>query len=416
MLSLREKLKEQILSAKTAAIGRIAEKILSHAVAEGADSITVDAKGAEGEVVFYDGKEIKGRLAIPEKIKDDIFLVFKELSGVSGKQKTGMFKKQILGKKIIFFLEVVILPPAERIIIKLENRRFDLIEIGRLGFEKKSLEKIKKFLAGRRGFVLDIGPFNSGKTTALYSFINHLNQSNLNITTLEKEISYDIPAVNQSELSFKEGFGYPFPLSSLLRQDPDVVMIDEICDKEAVEASLHLADRGYFVLAGIYGTSFSATFDFLSGLGVSLPLFSSTAKIIINQRLARRNCPYCLESRKITREEAERIKEVIDVGAVLKKMRQEKINPMNISCLEDMNIFKSRGCGKCRRSGQSGEVGIFEVLEVDETVKKHLRSGHFAAAAAENKNQGCFTLSEAAFAKLSLGIINAEEFLKIVSI
>jgi type IV pilus assembly protein PilB len=415
MLSLKEKLKEQILSAKTAAVGRIAEKILGYAAMEDVDEIVIDSADEDAEVKFYDKGEIKGRLVVPNKIKAEIIGIFKGLAGLEKGQKSGFFKKQTLGKKIIFSLTVYNSGEKEKIIIKIDSGCFDLIEVGQLGFEKKSLLKIKDILSKKRGLVLDIGPFNSGKTSTLYSFINHINRSNLNITTLEKEISYDIPSVNQSKLSFKEGFGYPFPLSSLLRQDPDVVMIDEVSDKDAAEAALHLADCGYFVLAGLYGTGLTATFDFLSGLGVSLPLFCETAKMVVNQRLAHRNCPYCLKSVKLTKEQAGRIKETVDEGQVLEKMRRERINSASVSKLEDLKIFKSSGCGKCRQSGQGGEIGVFEILEITAEVKKFLREGHFSRAAAEIKNQDGFTLVEAAFAKLSLGVIGLEEFLRIVS-
>ncbi|MFA5248110.1 MAG: ATPase, T2SS/T4P/T4SS family [Patescibacteria group bacterium] len=416
MLSLKEKLKEQVLSAKSAAAGRIAEKILGYAAMEDVDEIIIEAGAKKAEVRFYDTGEVKGCLAMSEKIKNEVIDIFKELGGLKNGCRTGSFKKQTLGKKIIFSLTVYNSGVEEKIIVKVANSRFDLIEIGRLGLEKKSLARVKLMLEKKSGLILSIGQFNSGKTSTLYSFINYINCSDLNITTLEKQISYDIPNINQSELSLKEGFGYPFPLSSLLRQDPDVVMIDEIVDKDATEAALHLADRGYFVLAGLYGDDFASVFKFLSGLGVSLPLFCATAKMIIIQRLARRNCPYCLKSSKLTKEQAERIKETINIGEVLKKMRQEKINSAGISRLEEMNVFKGQGCEKCRRTGLAGDIGIFEVLEITASVKKSLREGHFSTAAAEIKNQDSFTLAEAAFAKLSLGVIGVEEFLRIVSI
>jgi type II secretory ATPase GspE/PulE/Tfp pilus assembly ATPase PilB-like protein len=165
----------------------------------------------------------------------------------------------------------------------------------------------------------------------------------------------------------------------------------------------------------LYGSNVEGMFNFLSGLGASLPLFCSTAKMLINQRLVSRNCPFCSKAEKLTKEQIGRIKEAVDADKFLSRAKRSKIVPAKVSRLEDLGVFSGVGCEKCRHYDSPEKIGIFEILEITDEVKKFIRQGHFRRAAAEIEKQGNPTLAEEAFAKLTAGVINLEEFLKAVS-
>lgn len=415
MRVLKEKNKQQLALAGDVATSRILGKILDYAVAESVDELIFESAPKGGAVKFYDAGEKKGKLNFSSEVKDLIFGAIKDLAGLSGKKdgERGQFKKEALGGKIVFSVSRYSSRQSEKIIITLARDKFEIFDLGQLGFEKNYLSRVKDFLAKGKGLVLIQGPFNSGKTTTLYSFVNYVNRPDLNITTFENEISADMPAVNQSRLGDNPGLRYPLSLSSILRQDPDVVMIDEMTDKDAVEAALHLADRGYLVLAGIYSKDTASTLDFLQGLGVSLPLFADTVKMVVNQRLVARNCPRCLEKINLGREMAGRLKSFFGRADFLTQLKAKKLISAGVKGIEDIVFYQGRGCDACRRKGLDGRIGVFEVLEMNQDIKKLIKGGHFLSVNNQVSRQEGFSLSESAFIKAAAGLIPPSEALRL---
>jgi type IV pilus assembly protein PilB len=285
------------------------------------------------------------------------------------------------------------------------------MSLRRLGLEKRALGQVKEVLQKGRGAVVIISPFNSGKTTTLYSLVEQVNRPDLNVTTFEHQIKVDMPNINQSQVSPGKN---NVSLSSILKQDPDVVMIDELIDKDGVEAALHLAERGYFVLAGIYGTNLSSTLDFMQGLGVSLPLFVSSVKMVINQRLVFSNCPRCLVKEKVSKDVLAEIKKIFSRSGFFDELKNCRIIPVSAKSVDDLSFYKGAGCQFCKKTGLSGKTAVFEVLSVDDDVKKMIREGHFSSLKGQSAEQGNFTLSESAFMKAAAGIIPLSEVLKII--
>lgn len=414
MKTIKEKKKQQLSLATDLAAGRILEKILGYAVAEEVDEMIFDSSVKGAKVRFCDAGHIKGELSFPSSVRGSIFSALKELSGASC-DRPGEFKRDLPGGKILFSVSLYKREKEEMIIVSLSRTSFEVLGVCQLGFEKKVLGRVKEVLEeGGKGLVLVTGPFDSGKTSTLYSFISHINSPELNITTFERQISFDLPDVNQSPFGDKPGLRQPFSLSSILRQDPDVVMIDEATDKAAIDAALNLSDRGYFVLAGLFGRKFSSTLDFLQGLDVSLPLFVSSVKMLVNQRTAARNCPSCLKRSKMDRTSFSRMKTALFRPGLFEELKERKLVGDGVSGLEDIAFYESVGCDKCRGKGSLGRVGVFEVLMMSDEVVKAIRGGHFSSVDLEVSRQDCFTLAESALIKAAAGIISPKELLKII--
>ncbi len=415
MNDLKMKNKDSLGEIKGAATGRILDKILDYAVAEDIDEMILESSSGRGSVRFYDAGEIKGRLAFDSSIKGDFFSSLEKLACLSksGSVRSGGFKKDFAGVRVVFSVSAYGTKEEPRFIVSLNHDDFQVLGLGQLGFEKAVSGRVKAVLEEGKGLVLIVGPFNSGKTTTLYSFINHINSSEINVATFEDDISADLPSVNQSRLSGQKGAGRLPALSFILRQDPDVVMLDELVDRDGIEAALHLADRGYFVLAGLYGRNLCSTLDFLQGLGVPLPLFASSVKMIINQRLVNRNCPFCLEKVRLGRESARRLKRAFPGKNLFDAWREEKIVGSEFESLEDASFYRSRGCDKCRQKGLSGKVAVFEVLSMDKEMASSIKTGHFSSLKLQPEKQGTFSLAESALIKAMAGLIPLEEVFKI---
>ena len=416
MYSFKEKTKEQLTIAEDAATARVIDKILNYAINEEIDELIVAEEKGQGEVKFYEAGQNKGHLLLTEKTREKVCSALKEIAGLKGDVRAGIergeFKKQSLGKKIVFSVAVYNSRAGEKIVIGVKQEKIVPLNIGHLGSERKTLDKVKKVLDKGQGMVLVVGPFNSGKTGTLYSFLEYLNKPELNVMTVESEVGCELPTVNQSRLNHRAGFDHSSALYSVLRQDPDVVMIDEIADKEAANSAFNLAERGYLVLAGIYSRNISSGLDFFQELGVNLRLFNAAVKLVVSQRLLPKNCSHCLKKEKITKTNLEKMKQEFGDKFLL-RLKAEKVISDKIKTWEDISFYRGQGCARCNNTGIVGKIGVFEVLEINTETKKLIKEGHLSKVNSEIKKQSGYTLAEDALAKAANGIVSLDEALKI---
>jgi type II secretory ATPase GspE/PulE/Tfp pilus assembly ATPase PilB-like protein len=414
---LREKLKDQLALEVDAKTIRVIDKLLNYAVGIEADEIYFEPETERLAVIFRAGGEVKNKIFLPKKIEDALLSGLQEMAGADRGAPDGngggKFKKDYLGYKIIFSLAKLPTAAGERIIIDLDRENFELLQIGRLGLAGKNLAVVKNNLAGRKGLILVIGGFNSGRTTTLYSFLNCLSGPELNLTTVESDIAFDLPEINQSRLDPISGYGSREAMNSLRRQDIDAAMIGEIFDRATAETALHLARAGHLVLAGFYGRDFMSALSFFQDLGIAPSLFADNIKLVVTQSLIGRNCPYCLGRQRLGRAAYRRLEEKLSLNNLLPRLKAEKIISEKIRQAEDLVFYKSGGCPRCRNSGTAGKIGIFEVLAIDSEVKKLIGTGHFSAIQSELEKQGGYGLAQDALAKALQGLTSVEEVFKI---
>ena len=233
------------------------------------------------------------------------------------------------------------------------------LSLTELGLSEHNLKIIKNNIKKTQGLILVTGPTGSGKTTTLYSILHLLNSQEVNICTIEDPIEYDIPRINQTQVNSKAGITFTEGLRSFLRQNPNIIMIGEIRDKETLQMAIHASLTGHLVLSTLHTNNASLAIPRLIDMGAEPFLIASTVNIIIAQRLVRKNCHRCLSSQKIDTEILDIIKKQLSLNAHSK---------FDIDMFD--TTYKTKGCKSCNNSGYHGQLGIFEVLEVTQNIKQ----------------------------------------------
>jgi type II secretory ATPase GspE/PulE/Tfp pilus assembly ATPase PilB-like protein len=285
-------------------------------------------------------------------------------------------------------------------ILKSAARPFSLKE---LGLSQKAVGIIEKEIKKPHGMILVTGPTGHGKTTTLYAIIHILNRPEVNITTIEDPIEYEIPRINQTQVNPKAGVTFANGLRSLLRQNPDIIMVGEIRDNETVDISVHAALTGHLVLSTLHTNDAPGALPRLLDMGAPAFLLSSTVNLVIAQRLVRRICTSCIESYKISPE----IKRLISAQIAITGDTQIRNVPTT--------LFRGKGCKVCGHSGFSGQVGIFEVFQVTEAIRALiLKTAPVSEIRKQTIKDGMVSMFEDGLSKVERGITTIEEILRVV--
>jgi type IV pilus assembly protein PilB len=325
----------------------------------------------------------------------------------------GRFKIEKDDYKIAFRVSTLPIFDGEKVVMRLLNENLKGLNLENLGFWGKSLEAVKRAVDKPSGMILVTGPTGSGKTTTLYSILEILNTPDVNINTVEDPIEYRMPRVNQTQVSPKIGLTFASGLRALLRQDPDIIMVGEIRDEETAEMAIHAALTGHLVLSTLHTNSASATLPRLLDMKVEPFLVATTVNAIVAQRLVRKLCPDCRRHYKPEKSEIKSIGEKFKIERIVEIVNREKIS--SAKKLEDMDFYRSVGCERCRKEGYKGRVGIYEVLEISDSIRSCINKG---ATADEIErlavSEGMLTIAEDGFIKAIKGITSIEEIMRAV--
>ncbi len=306
----------------------------------------------------------------------------------------GRVKLNIKGMEVD--LRVSTLPTifGEKVVIRILNRDEGLLNIGKLGFEGYNYEALKKLTKKPYGILLATGPTGSGKSTTLFAILNQLNDMKKNIITIEDPVEYQIDGINQVQANSKTNLTFARTLRSILRQDPDIIMVGEIRDEETAQIAVRAALTGHLVLSTLHTNDAVSSITRLIDMGIPPYLVSSTVIGVIAQRLLRRLCNSCKEETSPDPE----IKEFLELQ-------------------DGEKIFKAKqnGCEKCSHTGYRGRIAVQEVLVVDENMKELITD---SASESKIKNyaldQGMITLTEDSKNKVKEGITSYQEAARII--
>lgn len=246
-------------------------------------------------------------------------------------------------------LRVSILPvvSGEKIVIRILNRSSYKLGKEHLGMNENNLNKLKNIISNPHGIVLVTGPTGSGKSTTLYTVLNELNSDDVNIVTIEDPVEYTLDGINQVNVNSKSGMTFASGLRSILRQDPDIVMIGEIRDEETAQIAIKAAITGHLVLSTLHTNDSASSITRLIDMGIEPYLVSTSICGVIAQRLVRRICPNCKESYEATDYEKK-----ILIG----------------NSEENLTLYKGQGCGHCNGTGYLGRIGVYEIMDI---TRKH---------------------------------------------
>jgi len=304
-------------------------------------------------------------------------------------------------------LRVSTLPTVngEKIVMRLQDKSRDIPTLEELGISNHNLNIIKKAIAAPNGVVLTTGPTGSGKTTTLYSCLSILNTSDVNIMTIEDPVEIQMNGLNQSQVHPDIGYSFATGLRSALRQDPDIIMVGEIRDKETVEVAVEAALTGHLVLSTLHTNSAAATITRILDMGIPAFLITAVLNAIVAQRLVRRICEHCKAAAELTPEVEKQLKKAID------GMNPEEKKNIGADTSDfKMNVYHGTGCDACGGSGYKGRIGIYEIMEMNNELKEMILGGASTVKIeAEAVKTGMKTLEHDGIERILEGLTTPEE-------
>ncbi|MFA5747098.1 MAG: ATPase, T2SS/T4P/T4SS family [Candidatus Paceibacterota bacterium] len=270
----------------------------------------------------------------------------------------GKFSIKFSGEKFDIRVSIVPVTEGENVVMRLLSSKARRFSLDGLGFAERDFEKVKEAASKPYGMILSTGPTGSGKTTSLYAVLKILNRPDVNICTIEDPVEYEIEGVSQIQVNNKNNLTFAQGLRSIVRQDPDIIMVGEIRDNETASIAVNSAMTGHLVLSTMHANTAATNIPRLMDMGIEPFLVSSSINVIIGQRLVRKICTKCRESYQVTNEE-------------LKKMGMpEKLIERFLGDKKTVRLYRGKGCKSCVNTGYFGRIGIFEVLEMRDSIQR----------------------------------------------
>jgi len=385
----------------------ILDNIIEYAVSKSASDIHIEPLEKEVLVRFRVDGILEDLLTAPDLVMPAILARVKLISDLRIDEhrlpQDGRFKFKNDDLAVAIRVSIVPTIYGEKIVMRLLSESSRPKNFESLGFESDQLKTLEEEIKKSHGMILSTGPTGSGKTTTLYTVMHLLNRPEVNISTIEDPVEYDVGRINQIQVNTKTGLTFADGLRSLLRQDPDIIMVGEIRDKETAELAVHAALTGHLVLSTLHTNNAAGTIARITDIGIQPFLLSSTINLIIAQRLVRRVCPHCVASNPISKEDAKDI--FLHLGITYEEIEKLKLPNM---------VYKGKGCKECHDSGYKGQVGLFEMLKVDEKIRKLIVNGvSEAEIEIAAKKNGMKTMLEDGLKKAAAGITTYEEIMRV---
>jgi len=308
----------------------------------------------------------------------------------------GRFNIRVKGKSIDIRLSTMPLQYGESVVMRLLDQSGGLLRLDHIGMPSHILARFRRFIHQPHGIVLVTGPTGSGKTTTLYGALNEMNQPEKKIITVEDPVEYRLPRINQVQVNTKVGLTFASVLRTALRQDPDIVMVGEMRDKETAEIGLRAAMTGHLVLSTLHTNDSISTALRLLDMGAEGYVVASSLQAVLAQRLVRRVCTSCSEDDPLDAQQRSWLKAALGTDDV------------------PVGFKKGRGCSQCGNTGYHGRIGVFELLEIDGALADALRRNDSAGFARTAQSQDHFiSLADCALEYAREGITTMEEVVRV---
>ena len=393
-----------------APISKVVAVILRHAVEGKASDIHIEPTRDKLRVRFRLDGVLHSSLLLPMRIHQAVVARIKILANLKIDEmrvtQDGRFSAKFDGKDVDFRVSTFPTTQGEKVVLRVLDPTTGLLDLGQLGLVGRNLRVIKEAIEKPYGMILATGPTGSGKTTTLYAIMRILNEEGVNIVSLEDPVEYYMEGVNQSQTRPDIGYTFATGLRSIVRQDPDIIMVGEIRDEETAFLATHAALTGHLVLSTLHTNNAIGTIPRLIDLGVKPYLIPPTLNISLAQRLVRKLCPECKKKVK----PAAKIKDLIltELEAIPPSAKGDLKIPKEIT------IFEPVGCKKCRFEGYTGRIGVFEILAMtDALAELILKEPSEVKIVEEARNQGMITMKQDGILKVLEGMTSIEEVLRV---
>ncbi len=395
---------------------RIVDTLLKHAIIQNASDIHIEPQETELLVRYRIDGLLHDAMMLPKTAEPSITARIKVLSNLKLDEKRlpqdGRFKVDMNGEKVSFRVSVLPTYYGEKTVMRLLRENVSGFTLEYLSFHGQGLEEIHRAVTQTTGMILTTGPTGSGKTTTLYTILDILNQPDVNISTIEDPVEYQMKRINQTQVNSEIGFTFSSGLRTLVRQDPDIIMVGEIRDNETAALAVNASLTGHLVLSTLHTNSAAGAIPRLLDMKIEAFLLVSTLDIIIAQRLVRRLSD-SKEKYLLSKTEIERLAQSVDLDRVLLALKTEKV--VKEGDTWDKIYFYKAVAGK-EDDGYKSRVGIHEVLKVTQTIKELIIKGETTDAIEKQaRKEGMLTMLEDGIFKCVQGLTTIEEVLRVIS-
>ena len=397
-------------------IVRIVDTLLRHAIIQGASDIHIEPMEEEVLVRYRIDGMLHDAMTLPRQAAAGITARIKVLANLKLDEKRlpqdGRFKMETETDKVSFRVSLLPTYYGEKIVMRLLRETGEGFTLEALGFHGESLERIHDAMKQTTGIILISGPTGSGKTTTLYTVLDILNTPDVNISTVEDPIEYQMKRVNQTQVNPAIGFSFANGLRALLRQDPNIIMVGEIRDGETASLAINAALTGHLVLSTIHTNSAAGAIPRLIDMGVEPFLLVSTLRVIVGQRLVRRLTD-SKEQYALDKVERDKMFKADNFDAVLNSLLAEKLVKPGTK-VDELPFYHPKP-GPQSEDGYHSRIGIHEILSVSSAVKELILHGGITdAIEGQARKEGMLTMLEDGIYKATRGVTSLEEVLRAV--
>lgn len=405
-------------SVDSAPVSKIVAVIIRHAVEARASDIHIEPYDKESRVRYRVDGILHTSLTLPKNIHNSIVARIKVLAKLKLDEtrvpQDGRIRLVVNKRDVDFRISTLPLAHNEKVVMRVLDTVKGPPKLEDLGFNKSSLKKINSGIKKTSGILLVTGPTGSGKTTTLYSVLNILNKEGVNISTLEDPIEYEMKGINQAQVRPQVGFTFAAGLRSLLRQDPNIIMVGEIRDEETAELSIHASLTGHLVISTLHTNDALGAVFRLMDMNIESFLLASTLRTVIAQRLARCLCPACKKEELISKEEAQLI--IKELSQADFNLVQKEIPELNsLEEIKSWKIYRPVGCSRCENTGYAGRTSIAEAIEIDEKIEKMIgEKDKDLDLDYVKKNQDFISILQDGSIKVLRGVTTQEEVLRVI--
>ena len=394
---------------KSAPVSRIVSVVLKHAVDGRASDVHVEPVGKHSIIRFRIDGKLHNSIVLPLYIHNALIARVKVMANMKIDEtripQDGRIRVKVKGERIDFRVSTLPLLDYEKVVMRVLSTPKEVPSLDELGFSGQLKKEIEANIKKPTGMILVTGPTGSGKSFTLFTFLNKINSEFINISTLEDPVEYNIDGVNQSQVRPEADFTFASGLRSLLRQDPDVIMVGEIRDNETAELAIHAALTGHLVLSTLHTNDAIGAIPRLIDMKVEPFLLSSTLNMILAQRLVRRICDNC--------------KEEFDPPVALKDRVKKTIDELpetafygDIKKGDEIKFYHGKGCSRCGGTGYKGRIAITETLVLDRKLKNIIADGiNMDVLQTELDNRKYINMIQDGLIKVLKGVTTLEEVL-----
>ncbi len=393
---------------ESAPVAKIVDVLVENAIEGDASDIHIEPEEKQIKVRFRVDGVLHSSLFLPKHVGPSIVSRIKILSNLKidekRKPQDGRFKVVYKGRNIDLRVSTLPVAEGEKVVMRVLDEKRSQVDLEGLGAWGKGRAILEEEIQEPFGLIIISGPTGSGKSTTLYTVLSMMDREEKNVITLEDPVEYRIAGINQSQIHPEINFTFASGLRSILRQDPDVIMVGEIRDEETAELTVHAALTGHLVLSTLHTNNAVGAIPRLVDMKVEPFLLSSSLRLIIGQRLVRKICDHCKEEIKPSEKVEKMMKEV------LARIPQDQKDAMEVD-ENNLKMYRGKGCEYCSNTGMKGRVGVFEIVKITDKMKKIIEAGELKGDVLweEFYRQGAITMREDGVIKVIKGLTTMEE-------